>query len=58
MRLEPDPDGCLIGAQLTAEVPLPLVGAKVEKLVTDNIASLMESEYQFTLAWLRNPVEP
>jgi Protein of unknown function (DUF2505) len=58
MRLEPDPDGCLIGAQLTAEVPLPLVGAQVEKLVTDNIASLMETEYQFTLAWLRNPVEP
>ena len=57
MRLESDPDGCLIGAQLTAEVPLPLVGATVEKLVTDNIATLMESEYQFTLAWLRNPAD-
>jgi Protein of unknown function (DUF2505) len=58
MRLESEPDGCLISAQLTAEVPLPLVGATVEKLVTDNIANLMETEYQFTLAWLRNPGEP
>lgn len=55
MRLEPDPDGCLLDGQLTAEVPLPLVGGKVEKIVTDNIATLMETEYQFTLAWLRNP---
>ena len=53
MRLEPDPDGCVLGAQLTADVGLPLIGAKVEKLITDNIAGLMESEYQFTLEWLR-----
>lgn len=55
MRLEPAPDGCVLGAELTAEVPLPLIGGKVEKIVTDNIASLMELEYQFTLSWLRNP---
>jgi hypothetical protein len=54
MRLEPDPAGCVLGAQLTAEVPLPLIGSAVEKIVTDNIASLMETEYQFTLTWLRN----
>jgi hypothetical protein len=53
MRLEPDPDGCVLGAQLTADVGLPLIGAKMEKLITDNIAGLMESEYQFTLEWLR-----
>lgn len=53
MRLEPDPDGCVLGAELTADVGLPLIGAKVEKLITDNIAGLMESEYQFTLEWLR-----
>jgi hypothetical protein len=58
MQLEPDSAGCVIGAQLTAEVPLPLIGGKVENIVTDNIASLMESEYQFTLDWLRKPVEP
>jgi hypothetical protein len=54
MRLEPDPAGCILGAWLTADVGLPLIGAKVEKLITDNIAALMESEYQFTLQWLRN----
>lgn len=54
MRLEPDPAGCILGARLTADVGLPLIGAQVEKLITDNIAALMESEYQFTLQWLRN----
>lgn len=54
MRLEPDPAGCILGARLTADVGLPLIGAKVEKLITDNIAALMESEYQFTLQWLRD----
>jgi hypothetical protein len=43
----------VLGARLTADVGLPLIGAKVEKLITDNIAGLMESEYQFTLEWLR-----
>ncbi len=54
MHLEPDPAGCILGARLTADVGLPLIGAKVEKLITENIAALMESEYQFTLQWLRN----
>ena len=54
MRLEPDPAGCVLSAQLTAEVPVPLLGGKVEKIVTDNIANLMETEYQFTLTWLRD----
>jgi hypothetical protein len=58
MRLEPDPAGCVLDAQLTAEVPVPLIGGKVEKIVTDSIAKLMDTEYQFTLEWLRNPVEP
>ncbi len=58
MRLEPDSDGCALGAQLTAEVPLPLIGGKVEKVITDSVATLMEKEYQFTLAWLRNPANP
>jgi hypothetical protein len=54
MHFEPDPAGCVLGAQLTAEVGLPLVGARVEKLIIDNVAALMETEYQFTLEWLRN----
>ena len=58
MRLEPDPDGCVLGAQLTAEVPLPLFGGKVEKVITDSVARLMESEYQFTLSWLRKSASP
>jgi hypothetical protein len=57
MSLEPDGTGCVLGSQLTVEVPLPLIGGKVEKLVSDNIASLLESEHQFTVTWLRNPQE-
>ena len=57
MSLEPDGTGCVLGRQLTVEVPLPLIGGKVEKLVSDNIASLLESEHQFTVTWLRNPRE-
>jgi uncharacterized protein DUF2505 len=53
MRLEPDPAGCVLGAQLTAEVGLPLVGGKVEKVITDSVGRLMEVEYRFTLEWLR-----
>jgi S1-C subfamily serine protease len=57
MRFAPDPAGCVLNAELTAEVPLPLVGAKVEKIITSNVAALMEKEYQFTLAWLDNPAQ-
>ncbi|MGH3833322.1 MAG: DUF2505 domain-containing protein [Pseudonocardiaceae bacterium] len=56
IRLEPDPAGCVLDAQLTAEVGLPLFGAKVEKAIIDGIAGLMETEYQFTLEWLRDSV--
>ncbi|MGH3777782.1 MAG: DUF2505 domain-containing protein [Pseudonocardiaceae bacterium] len=54
MRLEPDPAGCVLGAQLTAEVPLPLIGGKVETVIIDNISQLMDAEYRFTLKWLRD----
>lgn len=54
MRLEPEPDGCILGAELTAEVPLPLIGGKVERIITGNIGKLMDAEYQFTLEWLRD----
>lgn len=54
MHLEPDPAGCVLGAQLTADVGLPLFGGKVEKVITDSVAGLMETEYQFTLKWLHN----
>jgi Protein of unknown function (DUF2505) len=58
IHLEPDPSGCMLDAQLTAEVPLPLVGGKVEKMITDNVAKLMTTEYHFTLDWLRNSTTP
>jgi hypothetical protein len=54
MRLEPDPAGCVLGAQLTAEIGLPLIGGKVEKMITGSVGRLMEAEYRFTLEWLRN----
>jgi hypothetical protein len=58
MHLEPDSTGCVLGAQLTAEVLLPLFGGKVEKMITDNVAKLMDAEYQFTLDWLRDSATP
>jgi hypothetical protein len=58
MHLEPDPPGCVLRAQLTAEVSLPLFGGKVEKMIIDNVAKLMDAEYQFTLDWLRDSATP
>ena len=58
LHLEPDPAGSVLGAQLTAEVPLPLFGGKVEKMITDNVAKLMAAEHQFTLDWLRASAAP
>ena len=53
MRLVPDPAGCVLSAQLTAEVGLPLIGGRVEKVIIDNIGTLMDAEHRFTLEWLR-----
>lgn len=58
MCFAPDPDGCVLGSQLTAEVALPLFAGKVEKIITDNVTKLMTAEYQFTLEWLRNSAAP
>lgn len=55
MHLAPEPEGCVLGAHLAVEVGLPLIGGTVEKAITDGIARLMETEYHFTLEWLRNP---
>ena len=58
MHLEPDPVGCVLDAQLTAEVSLPLFSGKVEKMITDNVAKIMAAEYHFTLDWLRDSATP
>jgi Protein of unknown function (DUF2505) len=58
MCLMPDPAGCVLGAQLTAEVPLPLFGGRAEKMITANVAKLMAAEHQFTLRWLRDSATP
>lgn len=52
MHLGPDPAGCVVGAQLTAEVLLPLFSGKAERVINDKVAELMMAEYQFTLDWL------
>lgn len=54
MQLAPDPAGCLLGAQVTAEVSVPLFSGNVEKVITGNVTKLMEAEYLFTLGWLRD----
>jgi hypothetical protein len=52
MELKPELNGCVFGAELMAEVGLLLGSAKVEKMITDKVATLMETEYRFTLEWL------
>jgi Protein of unknown function (DUF2505) len=54
MQLEPVPTGCVLGAQLIADVALPLFSGKAEKIIADNVGKLLEAEYRFTLGWLRN----
>ncbi|WP_127784087.1 DUF2505 domain-containing protein [Rhodococcus sp. X156] len=36
----------------TAKVAVPLVGAKIEKIIAENIAELLVIEQRFTVAWL------
>lgn len=54
MWLEPAPEGCVFGAQLTTDVQLPLFSGRVEKIIANNLDKLLEAEYQFTLGWLGN----
>jgi hypothetical protein len=54
MWLEPAADGCVFGAQLTADVQLPLFSGRVEKIIAENLDKLLEAEYRFTLGWLGN----
>ncbi|HEX2300964.1 MAG TPA: DUF2505 domain-containing protein, partial [Pseudonocardiaceae bacterium] len=53
MYLEPDPDGSVLSLQLEATVPLPLIGGRVEKAITNSVSKLMDAEYDFTMRWLR-----
>lgn len=54
MSLQPDPGGSALSLHIEAQVPLPLVGRKVEKAITDGVGTLMDAEYQFTVQWLRD----
>lgn len=54
MRLAPDEGGSVLSLRLEATVPLPLIGGKVEKVITDSVGRLMETEYGFTEQWLRD----
>lgn len=58
MRLEPDEEGSVLCLQLEATVPLPLVGGKVEKAITNSVSKLMDAEYDFTVQWLRGSTTP
>ena len=58
MHLEADPDGCVLSLHLEAKVPLPLIGGKVEKAITNSVSKLMDTEYDFTLQWLRSSATP
>ena len=54
MHLESDPAGSVLSMQLEVTVPVPLIGGKVEKSIINGVSKLMDSEYAFTVEWLRN----
>lgn len=54
MHLDQDPTGSVLSIQLEATVPVPLIGGKLEKSITDGVSKLMDSEYDFTMRWLRD----
>lgn len=56
MSIEPDPPGSVLILQLEAKVPLPLVGGKVEKVITGSVSKLMDAEYDFTQQWLHRSI--
>lgn len=55
MALAPHDGGTELTLRIEAKVPIPLFGGTVEKMVTDNITQLMQTEYRFTLDWLARP---
>lgn len=58
MNIEPAPAGSVVILQLEATVALPLFGGKVEKIIADGVRKLMDTEYDFTLNWLRESATP
>lgn len=58
MHLESDAGGSVLSLRLEAKVPLPLIGGKVEKAITNSVNKLMDTEYDFTLQWLRDSGAP
>ncbi|MQA14800.1 MAG: DUF2505 family protein [Pseudonocardiaceae bacterium] len=55
MTLRPHRDGVVFALQIQAKVPIPLFSIAVEKMITKNIADVMEVEYRFTQDWLARP---
>ncbi len=56
IAVTPDGDGALVTICIEASVPVPLVGATIEKAMTENIGKLGEVEHAFTREWLgRHP---
>ncbi|MGH3637300.1 MAG: DUF2505 domain-containing protein [Mycobacterium sp.] len=58
LNLKSGPTGCVVDTLLTTEVPLPVVGRRIEKIITNKIVELISTEYQFTLDWLRASATP
>lgn len=48
MTLKAAGGGSVLGVVASASVPIPLFGAKIETLVTDNIRELLDSEAAYT----------
>lgn len=53
MTLTPQDGGATFMLRIETNVPIPLFGAAVEKLINENITQLTDREYEFTASWLR-----
>jgi uncharacterized protein YndB with AHSA1/START domain len=54
IRLAPDGDGTVEIVELDVKVKVPLVGGKLEKLMTDNIEAGFQVEHTVGRAWLQD----
>lgn len=53
ISVDPDGAGSVVVVRMEATMPVPLVGGKIEKAITENIARLGDVEHRFTVDWLR-----
>ncbi len=54
IHVAPEGDGSLVVIWIDASVPVPLLGGRIERTITDNIEKLGDVEHAFTREWMRD----